>query len=382
MNISNLPWIEKYRPKTMDDMIDHEEKINTLKNLIHKNELPHLLFYGPPGTGKTSLILAAAREMYGNEFKIHILELNASDDRGIDIVRNKIPNFVKTKSNKLRLVILDEADAMTQDAQSALRRVMEKYINTSRFCLICNNFNKIIPGIKSRCSIMRFGILNALEVQSKIRQITDKEHVQITDEAITTLINVQKDFRQILNTLQCLHYIRIGNITSNVLSPINNYTPAPEKKPESGSGVNVHEDAGNNVDTEYASDLEKTKESQESLIIKYEPIEPDDIFLYLGKPSKSETNKIISDMFNGEFQETYQKLLGLFRENRWNILDLIGQLGKEVIGTNDMKNEQKFYLLQKLSKIEYRVVNGRDSEIQLGALVAAFLNSKNKICKA
>ena len=105
---------------------------------------------------KTSLILAVAREMYGVEYKIHILELNASDDRGINIVRDKIPNFVKTKSNKLRLVILDEADAMTQDAQCALRRVMEKYINTSRFCLICNNFNKIIPGIKSRCSIMRF----------------------------------------------------------------------------------------------------------------------------------------------------------------------------------------------------------------------------------
>lgn len=350
--MSNLPWIEKYRPKTMDDMIDHEEKINTLKNLIHKNELPHLLFYGPPGTGKTSLILAAAREMYGNEFKIHILELNASDDRGIDIVRNKIPNFVKTKSNKLRLVILDEADAMTQDAQSALRRVMEKYINTSRFCLICNNFNKIIPGIKSRCSIMRFGILNAQEVQSKIRQITDKEHVQITDEAITTLINVQRDFRQILNTLQCLHYIRIGNVTS-IGSPINNYP--------------------NEVDT-----VEEKPETEDKPIIKYSPIEPDDIFLYLGKPSKSETTKIISDMFNGDFQETYQKLLGLFRENRWNILDLISQLGKEVISAHDMKNEQKFYLLQKLSKIEYRVVNGRDSEIQLGALVAAFLNSKTK----
>lgn len=332
MNVASLPWIEKYRPKTMDDMIDHDEKINTLKNLIQKNELPHLLFYGPPGTGKTSLILAVAREMYGSEFKMHILELNASDDRGIDIVRNKIPNFVKTKSNKLRLVILDEADAMTQDAQSALRRVMEQYINTSRFCLICNNFNKIIPGIKSRCSIMRFGILNAQEVQSKIRQITDKESVKITDEAITTLIDVQKDFRQILNTLQCLHYIRIGNSIDKCLV-------GEDKPPEN---------------------------------INYTPIEPDDIFLYLGKPSKSETIKIMSDMFNGEFQETYQSLLSLFRENRWNILDLIQQVGKEVINSQTIDNTKRFYLLKKLSKIEYRVVNGRDSEIQLAALVAAF----------
>ena len=410
MNIINLPWIEKYRPKTLDDMIDHEEKINTIRNLIKKNELPHLLFYGIPGCGKTSLILAIARELYGNEHKLHVLELNASDDRGIDIVRNKIPNFVKTKSNKLRLVILDEADAMTQDAQSALRRVMEKYINTSRFCLICNNFNKIIPGIKSRCAIMRFGILNATEVQGKIRQITDKEGVQITDEAITTLVNVLKDFRQILNTLQCLHYIRLGNSniinsTSVNITNVDNVVlikvdtnvntnddtndnakiveDESEEKAEKGAETVEAEtveaetveaeaveaetkvedelkleekekettesgeekvEAEKKVDTEKIGKIEKIEKPENiTTLIKYEPIQSDDIYAYLGKPSLTETQKIMSDMFTGEFQDTYNKLLQLFRENRWNILDLISQVGKQVISM-EMKSEQKFYL--------------------------------------
>jgi len=322
MNTSNLPWIEKYRPKLLGDISGHDEKINTLKNLIAKNELPHLLFYGPPGTGKTSLILAVAREMYGNEFKMHILELNASDDRGIDIVRNKIPDFVKTKSSKLRLVILDEADAMTQDAQCALRRVMETYIETSRFCLICNNFNKIVQGLKSRCSIMRFGILPSNQVETRIGEITQLEGVLITQEAIQALVELQRDFRQILNTLQCLHYIRLG-----------------------GSSAGVNHD--------------------------YQQIETSDIYAYLGKPSKEETAEIIHDLFTGNFQDNYNHLLELFRDNKWNIQDLITHLGREVV-LMDIDDEKKYYLLEALSKIEYRIINGRNSEIQLGALVAAF----------
>ena len=320
-----LPWIEKYRPKNFTGMVGHEEKIATLSNLIKRNELPHLLFYGPPGTGKTSLILAAAKEMYGSDYKMYILELNASDDRGIDVVRNKIPDFVKTKSDKLRLVILDEADAMTQEAQCALRRVMEMYIHSSRFCLICNNFNKIVDGIKSRCSIMRFGTLDTGEVFSKIKTITEKEGVTITDDAIHTLVDIQKDLRQILNTLQCLHYVNLGNAEN-----------------ESGSEITSQ-----------------------------------DIYNYLGKPSKEECAKLIDEMFTGKFQVIYDKLLNMFKSNKWNILDLVSYLGKEVISM-DLKQEQRFYLLQKLSKIEYRVSTGRDSEIQLAALVAAFQNAKRK----
>lgn len=323
---ARLPWIEKYRPKNFNGMVGHEEKIVTLRNLINRNELPHLLFYGPPGTGKTSLILATAKEMYGPDYKMYILELNASDDRGINVVRDKIPNFVKTKSDKLRLVILDEADAMTQEAQGALRRVMEQYIKTSRFCLICNNFNKIIDGVKSRCSIMRFGSLDQTEVYTKIRTIADNEEVYIEDGAIHTLIDIEKDLRQTLNTLQGIHNKHLGS-----------------------------------------SEDGKT----------YKVITSADIYDDLGKPPPEECKKIVDEMFNGNFQEIYDKLLNIFKDNRWNSLDLIVHLGKEVI-SRDLRKEEKFYLLQKLSKIEYRIVAGRDSEIQLAALVAAFQNAKNK----
>lgn len=317
---NRLPWIEKYRPKNFDGMVGHHEKIETLRNLIDSNELPHLLFYGPPGTGKTSLILAAAKEMYGEDYRMYILELNASDDRGIEIVRNKIPTFCRTKANKLRLVILDEADAMTSEAQSALKRVMEMYIKSSRFCLICNNFNKIVNGIKSRCSIMRFGNLEREDVFTRIKTITEKENANISDDAIKTLINLKTDLRQILNTLQCLHYVNLGRGNSTITSQ--------------------------------------------------------DIYEYLGKPSNEEADQLITEMYENSFQIIYEKLLEIFRENRWNILDLIVHLTQRVIKTEN-KLERKIYLLQKLSKIEYRVVSGRDSEIQLAALVAAFQNAKN-----
>jgi len=215
-----LPWVEKYRPARLDDLIDHKEKIDTIRNFIKNNEFPHLLLYGPPGTGKTSLIQAAAREMYGNDYRMYILELNASDHRGIDTIRIKIPNFVRTKSDKIRLVILDEADAMTSEAQGALRRTMEKYIKICRFCIICNKVNKIIPGLQSRTSQMRFGMLDAKTIEPRIKEIATKEGVWIDDEAIRVLIGLQKDFRQIINTLQCLHYVRLGEAPTRINSKI------------------------------------------------------------------------------------------------------------------------------------------------------------------
>ena len=166
---TNLPWVEKYRPKRLEDLISHEDILKTIKRFMDENRLPHLLLYGPPGTGKTSTILACARQLYkGKEFNSMVLELNASDDRGIGVVRNQIMNFASTRtifSKGFKLIILDEADAMTKDAQNALRRVMEKFTENVRFCLICNYLTKIIPAIQSRCTRFRFGPLTTTQMK-------------------------------------------------------------------------------------------------------------------------------------------------------------------------------------------------------------------------
>ncbi|KAI9299613.1 YNL290Wp-like protein [Cunninghamella echinulata] len=174
----NLPWVEKYRPKSLDQVVSHEEITDTLKTFMERNRLPHLLFYGPPGTGKTTTILACARQIYGEKFQSSILELNASDDRGIDVVREQIKNFASTRtiySSGFKLIILDECDNMTNQAQSALRRVIEKYTKNVRFCIICNYVSKIIPAIQSRCTRFRFSPLALEQVDHRLTTVVDAE---------------------------------------------------------------------------------------------------------------------------------------------------------------------------------------------------------------
>ena len=173
-----LPWVEKYRPSSLDDLVSHQDIITTIKRFIDQDKLPHLLFYGPPGTGKTSTILACAKHLYSTNSKSMVLELNASDDRGIDVVRDQIKTFASTKtlfSSGFKLIVLDEADQLTQTAQNALRRVIEQYTKNVRFCIICNYVGKIIPALQSRCTRFRFAPLEPEQIAQRLDVVIEQE---------------------------------------------------------------------------------------------------------------------------------------------------------------------------------------------------------------
>jgi len=200
------PWVEKYRPKTLDDVAAHKEIVDTIKKLARENRLPHLLFHGPPGTGKTSTILAVARQIFGNSMPNMILELNASDDRGISVVRQEIQDFASTRqifNCGFKLVILDECDAMTKDAQFALRRIIEKYSRNTRFCLICNYVSKVIPALQSRCTKFRYPPLDEAHVRERLEHVCTEEEVVLSEGGMDALVTLGNgDMRRTLNILQ------------------------------------------------------------------------------------------------------------------------------------------------------------------------------------
>lgn len=208
-------WVEKYRPKTLDQVSSQDHTVNVLKKtLLHAN-MSHMLFYGPPGTGKTSTILALAKDLYGPDMiKSRVLELNASDERGIAIVREKVKNFAKTSVTTDRtngeypcppykIIILDEADSMTQEAQAALRRTMETYSKITRFCLICNYVTRIIEPVASRCSKFRFKPLDSQDTKARLEYIAAEEGVKYEDGVLEALIKTSDgDLRKAITYLQ------------------------------------------------------------------------------------------------------------------------------------------------------------------------------------
>ena len=209
---AHLPWVEKYRPSNLNDVVFQTEIISSLKNSIRQGKLQHLLFHGPPGTGKTSTILAAARDMFGIEFRDRVLELNASDERGINVIREKVKTYSQKKLTKLdktvpniQIVILDEADQMTQEAQSALRRIIEDYSKTTRFCIICNYLSKIIDPIASRCAKYMFNPLSKDTQYFKINEILSKENISMERSTVEEIIEIcEGDLRKSINQVQAL----------------------------------------------------------------------------------------------------------------------------------------------------------------------------------
>ena len=248
-----LPWVEKYRPKTVNDVSHQDEVVDSLRKSIEQNSLPHLIFYGSPGTGKTSTILAAARDLFGADYKSRVMELNASDERGIAVVRTKIKSFAQLavgagKERKdasggaagsssaaqgsspppYKLIILDEADSMTTDAQSALRRTMETYSKVTRFCIICNYISRLIPPIASRCAKFRFKPLPASAMIGRLTHIAEQEKVDISSEALTELMRVTEgDMRRAIQMLQSLHQLHGGRIEPQAVHDMSGNLPRP-----------------------------------------------------------------------------------------------------------------------------------------------------------
>ncbi|XP_014207065.1 replication factor C subunit 2 [Copidosoma floridanum] len=204
---TNVPWIEKYRPQVFTDIVGNEDTVERLSVFAQHGNAPNLIIAGPPGVGKTTTILCFARILLGPSFRDAVLELNASNERGIDVVRNKIKMFAQKKVNlapgKHKIIILDEADSMTEGAQQALRRTMEIYSNTTRFALACNNSEKIIEPIQSRCAMIRYGKLTDAQVLAKVLDVCKKENVSYTDDGLEAIVfTAQGDMRQALNNLQ------------------------------------------------------------------------------------------------------------------------------------------------------------------------------------
>lgn len=323
------PWSEKYRPRTLDEVAAHGDIIDTIKKLLAEDQLPHLLFYGPPGTGKTSTILAIARQIYGPSISNMTLELNASDDRGIDVVRHEIQDFASTRtifSNKFKLIILDECDAMTKDAQFALRRVMEKYTRNARFCLICNYVHKIIPALQSRCTRFRFQPLPEQFVKGRLEHICAEEGISASPDGYEALVELGGgDMRRTLNLLQ-----------STVMASAG------------GGGPTVTEASA---------------------------------YACAGKPLPSEIEACAGWLLNEPLAEAFARIAELQLHNGVALVDVLQQLHPFVFRIG-MPPRVRVELVSKLGAIEHRLAHGTSERLQLGALCGAFAEAKEGIVGA
>jgi replication factor C subunit 2/4 len=220
--------VEKYRPVFLDDIVGNTETIERLKIIAKDGNMPHVIISGMPGIGKTTSVLCLARQLLGDAYKEAVLELNASDERGIDVVRNRIKGFAQKKvtlpAGRQKIVILDEADSMTSGAQQALRRTMEIYSGTTRFAFACNQSNKIIEPLQSRCAILRYARLTDGQVVKRLYQICQAEKVEYSDDGIAALVfSAEGDMRQAINNLQSTHagfgFVNGDNVFRVVDSP-------------------------------------------------------------------------------------------------------------------------------------------------------------------
>lgn len=308
-------WTEKYRPQKFSEVAGQESIIKRVQALTNSMNIPHLLFAGPAGTGKSTLALITVKELFGESWKENYLELNASDERGIQIVREKVKDFARTKALgnvPFKVIFLDEADALTPEAQQALRRTMENYASTCRFILSCNYSSKIIDPIQSRCAVFRFKLLEKKDVEKVIKRIAQEEGLEVDEAAIQSLYEGSEgDCRRSVNLMQ----------STAAISPRIN------------------------------ADLISTVLSE---------AKPKDI-------------KIVLDYaLSGDFEGSKNKLLDVMLKESISGQDVIKFIQKEVWNL-EIEPELKVKLTEKTGETEFRIVEGSDPFIQLQALLASFV---------
>jgi len=308
-------WAEKYRPQKLTEIINQKHAIERIKAFVKDKNIPHMLFAGPAGVGKTTTALVIAHELYGKNWRGNTLELNASNERGIDVVRNKVKDFARTKTMSdvgYRMIILDEADALTSEAQQALRRTMETYANVSRFILICNWSSHIIEPIQSRCAIFRFRTLSEADQIKFLDRIVKDENLKIADTAKTALIYLAEgDLRKVANMLQASAALK-KKITEDVV-----YDVTSQAKPE-------------------------------------------------------DVKNMIGLTLKGNFADARKILYDMLIKQGFSGEDIVREIHKQIYDL-DITEQAKVELIQKTGEYEYRLSQGGTPVIQLEALLAQFL---------
>ncbi|MFZ2070457.1 MAG: replication factor C small subunit [Halobacteriota archaeon] len=311
-------WTERYRPRKLDEVAGQSHIISNIKSYVIKKNLPHLIFSGPAGVGKTAAAVAMARELFGETWSENFTELNASDERGIEVVRNKIKNFARTMpigNSAFKIIFLDEADALTDAAQSALRRTMERYSSTCRFILSCNYSSKIIEPIQSRCSVYRFKSLSYEALKSRILYIAEKEGLKLSED-----------------TVQALNYVSMG-------------------------------------------DMRRAINALQSAAVLNEEIKPGMIYEITATARPEEIEELIGEALAGNFFAALAKLEALMDKGISGD-EILTQMHRRVINM-DIPARKKVELMDRIGEADFRITEGANEMIQLDALVASLCLSSD-----
>lgn len=309
----DTPWIEKYRPKTLDEVVGNKDIISTLKVLVSSGNIPHFVLSGPPGTGKTTSIMALAHEVLKENFSKATIELNASDDRGMSVVREKIKSFAQQKvilpPNQHKIIILDEADHMTENAQASMRVIISDFSATTRFALACNDSSKIIEAIQSRCTVLRFNRLKDDEILDRLKVIKEKEGFQATEEGLKIIVETcEGDMRNALNNLQ-------------------------------------------------------------SCVMTYDKVNEDNIYKIISIPKTKEIEEIFSQACAYNLMEAVKGINNVMGAG-YNLLEIIGVFNRVILNTNRVTEIIKMELLKKVVEYKVRAIEGFDSEIDARSFIA------------